>query len=201
MSRLVSNTVDILIARTRQTVNYSVPEDFATELLGICQQIINIALKEITVTATFNTTADTQLYSVKTDLSSSACDIVSISRSTRGELDYVKSLEDLSAYDIDWFSATDADEFLAWAKVGRDYFIIYPAKGGASSVSVVYVKETTIYTDYSALTTETMEVSDESVELVLKLAEALLLIRSRNTEVLGLTVDSLTSLFESKLNV
>lgn len=200
MARLVSDTVDILRTRVRQLGEIAINEDVATEILGICQQIANIALQRVTTSTAFATTGGQQLYTTRTDIASDVADLVSISEGNR-ELNEVENLEDLSAYDVDWFSATAAANFLAWAKFGRDYFIVYPAKTGASSVNVVYVTDTTIYTDYSALTTEEMEVSDEDVELVLKLAEAVLLIRARNPETLVTKITALVDLLKAKTNV
>jgi hypothetical protein len=198
MTRPIQDTVDLLLLRTRQTAGISVTNDEAVYILTICQQIANVALREVTTTTSFATTADIQLYETRTDLAADAVDIVDVSRSTRGELDNLTNLEDLSAYDIDWFSATDASEFLAWSAIGRDYFIIYPAKGGASSVDITYVDATPIEDTYAD--DGNMTLSDESVELALKLAEAVILIKSRNTEVLGIAIETLKDLLGAIIN-
>lgn len=195
-TRTVQATVDILLARTRQSGGIAINEDLATEVLGICQQIVNTALRRIIVSTAFATTGGQQLYpfsNVDTDL----IDIVSIEEGNR-ELHEAEQLEDFSAYDQTWFATTGATSFLGWAQIGRDYFILYPAKTGASSVTLSYVQATTIYTDYSALTTETMELNDEDTELVLKLAEAVLLIRARTVETLRDTITGFIDLWEAK---
>jgi tRNA threonylcarbamoyladenosine modification (KEOPS) complex Pcc1 subunit len=195
MSRLVSDTVDILLARTRQSGGIAVDPDFATEVLGICQQIVNTSLQRILVVASFATTGGQQLYPFS-DVDTDLIDIVSIEEGNR-ELHQAVTLEDLSAYDSTFFTTTGASAFIGWAQMGRDYFILYPAKTAASSVTVTYVQATTIYTDYSALTTEAMELNDEDVEMVLKLAEATLLIRARTVEPLRNTIKSFIDLLEA----
>lgn len=63
--------------------------------------------------------------------------------------------------------------------IGRSYFILYPGKAGASSVSITSIKDLTIYTDYSALGATAMELPDEEVEIALKVAEIVALARRR----------------------
>lgn len=180
MSRLVSTTTDQLLARVRQSGGVAADVDDAVKILTICQQIINVKLQRVITTTALTTLKQKLVYSISSDLTN-AIDVVDVTESNRS-LTKIKRLSDFSAYETNWFRNITGTRFEAWHQVGRDFLIIYPGKAANSAVSVDHVKATTIYTDYSALTTENMELPDEDVDLVLRLAETVFLARARKVD-------------------
>lgn len=181
MSRTVSSVVDILVARARQDGGIALTDDFATQLLTLCQQHINIALRRVTVTETLATAAS-DFFIALTELTTCA-GILSVTEDNRA-LTPCTSLADFAAYELAWFANVTGTRFEAWTQLGRDWLVIYPAKAAISSVVVTSIKATTIYSTYSTLGTAAMELSDEDVDLALKLAEFILLTRKRKPAIL-----------------
>jgi hypothetical protein len=178
MSRNVGPTVDTLLTRVRQSGSIAVDEDYATQILTICQQILNIYLKRIVTSTTLTTLAEKLVYSIPSDLTT-AVDVTDVTESSRS-LRHCPSLKDFASYELNWFRNITATRFEAWCQVSRDLLIIYPGKAANSSVVVEHVKATTIYTDYSAAYNTALELPDEEIDYALRLAEAVLLLRARN---------------------
>lgn len=198
MARQIVSEVDYLMARVRQTGGTAINEDLATEILTTCQQVINIALKKVVSSTPFSTTSGQLLYSIRTDIGSDAVELVSVDQSGR-ELLKAPRLLDLAAYDINFYSTSSGTRLEAWCSIGRDYFILYPGCSSSQTVNLNYVKATTIYTDYSALTgSDYMELPDEAVELAQKLSECILLMRSRDYTLIEHHIDSFLDLFKAK---
>ena len=196
MARTLGTTTDILTSRIRQSGNIGVTNDFAVQVLTTAQQYINILLKRVITTESLTTLKEKQVYSIADDLTN-AIDIVSVSESNR-ELFHCKDFSELSAYEENWFRNITATRFEAWHQIARDYFIIYPAKAANSSVSVEFVKATTISTDYTTDSGNNLELPDEDVEAVLKLSEIILLVRGRNFTPIKKTARSLIDILEAK---
>ena len=190
MARALNTSVDLVLDRVRQSGGIAVTNDFTIKLLTYCQQIVNIALKRIIVSETFSTSAEQLIYPMS-DLTT-AVDIVSIDESNRS-LFHIKNINDFSAYEKNWFRNITATRFEAWGQIGRDYFIIYPGKASASSVTIESVKETTIYTDYSTEGANNFELPDEDAEIAIKLCETILLVRSRKYDLVKSNVEALTA--------
>ena len=139
MSRNIGPTVEILLQRVRQTGGLAVDEDFATQIFTIAQQFTNAVLRRVFTSETLTTSKEKLLYSISSDLTN-AIDIVSITESTR-ELVKCNSIADFSAYEQNWFRNITATRFEAWHQLSRDFFILYPGKASASSVTVEFVRQ------------------------------------------------------------
>lgn len=179
MPRDYNTTVDLLQSRIRQAGNIAVTQNFATEVLSRCEQIINAYLGSVKATTSFSTGAKTLVYDYRSTLTA-AVDIIEITESDRA-LIKLNRIEDLSAYDIDWFRKVDGTEFTFWLQIARDTLIIYPGKAsaGSSDLEITYTKLTTGYATYAAAGSKNFELPDEDVELALALAEIILLARGR----------------------
>lgn len=177
MARTAGDTVDILLDRVRQADDTAATQDLAISILSHCQKLINERIREYVGSDTLSTTADTLIYSYRSSIAD-ARDILSIREGNR-ELRKVESFNEFSAYDTDWFTQTGS-RFEAWMQLGRDLLIIYPAKTGDSSVTVVFSKRTGTYSDYITDSGTNMDLSDENIELVVSLAEIILLIRYKD---------------------
>lgn len=195
MARNIGPTVDILLSRVRQSGGISITTNNATQILTICQQIVNIILKRKITTESF-ATAKSQLFYPMSDLAS-VIDIVSVSESSR-ELFECKRLTDFSAYEKGWFRNITGSRFEAWHQIGRDYFIIYPGKASASSVDIEYVHATAISSDYTGDYATALELPDEDIEGVLRLSEIILTLRDRSTDDLNIVIQHFMTFLESK---
>lgn len=192
MSRDYQTTVDLLIQRVRQTGGVAVTQDFATEVLGKCERLLNAHLKRVIASDTFTTTAKQQIYDYRSTLTD-AVDILEVSESSR-TLFECKELSVFSAYEVGWFRNITATRFEAWHQIARDFLIIYPAKAANSSVVVTYTKLLDAYTTYAAASGNNMSLPDEDVETALALAEVILLARNRNAKQIAVRLDPLITL-------
>ena len=189
MARAYTTVVDTLITRTRHGGGIAVTQDFATKILSLCQQIVNVATREITGTATVTLTADTLFYELPT-LLPNALDVIDVKDSSGRHLIRCKSIYEFSTLDTHWYTATGS-RFEAWYQISRDYLIVYPAQTSGQQVTVDYVTATTIRDNYSALSGINMDLPDDKVDLALKLAETVLMIRARDTSLLKENFNSL----------
>lgn len=173
------DAVDLLQQRVRQEGNIAVTQNFATTVLSRCERLINAYLRRVTASTSFTTTAYTTIYNYRATLTT-AIDILSVKESNR-EISWC-SMADLSAYDQAWFRRTSqesTERFEFWTQIGRDAFILYPAKKVNSAVTVEYSKLVTGYTTYAAVASVAFELPRDDAEYAIALAEIILLARSR----------------------
>jgi len=176
--------VDLLQQRVRQEGNIAITQNFATTVLSRCERLINTYLRRVTASIDFATTAYETIYDYRADFvtqdTAYAVDILHVTESDR-EIPWC-SMADLSAYDQAWFrrsvsEATGRFEF--WTQIGRDAFILYPAKDDASEVTIEYSKLVTGYTTYASVAAVAFELPRDDAEYAIALAEIILLSRSR----------------------
>lgn len=176
MARSAGSITDTLLARVRQTGAPGTTNDFAMQILSKCQRIVNAGLKRVTASTSYTTAANTLVYLYRNTLTS-AVDILTVKEGTR-ELQRCDSLLDLEAYDADW-PTTTGTRFEFWLQLGRDLLILYPAKIGASSVTVIYSTLTTEYDNYAEDSGTNTDLSDEDINIALGIAEVVLLLRNK----------------------
>lgn len=195
MAVSIGSLTDMLLLRTRQSGGVAFDEDFAIEILTTCQLMANIALKRVITSESFATTGEQLIYPIS-DLTASA-GITSMVESNR-ELDICKQLSDFSAYETNWFRNVTGTRFEAWCQLARDYFVLYPAKAGSSSLTIYSIKSTTISTDYTTDYSNNLDLPDEDAEIVLKLSELVLLSSARKPDILKTTLAITLDLLEAK---
>ncbi len=169
------NGVDLLQQRIRQEGNIAVTQNFATEVLSRCERLINAYLRRVTASTSFTTTAYTTIYNYRATLTA-AIDIMSVTESNR-EIPFA-TMDALSAYDQIWFRRTGT-RFEFWTQIGRDAFILYPAKVANSAVTVEYSKLVAGYTTYASVASVAFELPRDDAEYAIALAEIILLARSK----------------------
>jgi len=196
MARTIGATTDILLSRVRRSGNITPTNNFAIQVLTTCQQYANILLKQVIVTETFATTKEKLFYSLS-DFTAANLGIASISESNR-ELFHCREIEEFSAYENGWFRNITGTRFEAWHQIALDYFILYPGKAAASSISADLIKATTVSTDYTTDYSDNFELADEDVEVALKLAEIVLLIQAREAKPIINLIKSLNDLLKAK---
>lgn len=180
MARDYQTTVDLLVQRVRQAGGVAVTQNFATEVLGKCERLLNAYLKRIITSSSFTTTAKQQIYDYRATLTD-AVDILEVSESSR-VLFKIDMISQFSAYEVGWFRNITGTRFEAWHQIARDFLIIYPAKATNSSVTITYTKLVAAYTTYASASGKNMSLPDEDVETALALAEIVLLARNRNAD-------------------
>jgi hypothetical protein len=160
-------------------VPYSVTQVY--NILSKCQQLVNLLIGRVTDTGTLTTVANTYFYDLRTELPT-AMRIISVVESGR-TLRRFTAFNMFAEYSRTWLADTGS-RFEAWHQLGAHYLIVYPAKVGASSAEVTFVKATAAM----ATQTDTFELADEDVPLVIDLAEILLLVSIRRYEELKLRI-------------
>jgi len=161
-----------LLTRVRMSGTVAYSEANIYDLLSKCQQLVNYLIGRYTATGTITTVANTYFYTFSSDLSS-GMRIVSMSESNR-EIPELPDWRELGQYSRTWLDDTGT-RFECFAHIGHDLILIYPAKTGASSVDVTYVAIPTVLDE----STDNFSLPDDDVELVIDLAEIILLTSSR----------------------
>lgn len=177
MARTLGPTIEQILRRVRQEGGLAIDLDAAVKWFSRCNRTANMVLKRVLTSESFTTVKQKLVYNIRADIAN-CLDMLTVVEGTR-ELLRCKTIDDLSAYDIDWFRKIDGTQFEAWVQVARDLFILYPAKAAGSSVTVTYVKLLTAYTELQNEYTEELELPDEDVEFAMLLTELVLLSRNR----------------------
>jgi hypothetical protein len=192
----IGPAVETILRRVRQSGSIAFSEDTATQLLTICQQILNIALRRVFVSETLTTKKEKLVYSISSDLTN-AVDIVSIVEGNR-ELLMCQSLAEFDAIETNWFRNITATRFEAWHQPSRDLFIIYPGKAANSSVTIESVKATTVYSDFSTYYNTALEFNEEDYETLFRLTELIILASARKPKPFTSTFEIFKRLMEAK---
>lgn len=190
MTRYVGPTIEQILRRVRQEGGLAIAPDTAVQWFSKCNQVANGVLGRVIATETFATVKQKLVYNIPADLPN-VLRIISVSESTR-ELLHCATLDDLAAYDEDWFRAVSGTQFEAWAQLSRDLFILYPGKAAVSSVTVEYVKLLTSYTSFSGNYDDALDLPPEDVEFAMLLTEAVLLSRNRKYEAVATRIKRIT---------
>lgn len=180
MTKFAGPTTEILLRRIREQGGTAIPPDFALSILSKCQRLVNTGLRKVVSSSTLSTTARQLVYTYRT-LLSGAIDIISLVDGNR-TLTKCDNLSELSALSITWFRDTDTQHNI-WCQVGRDLLIIYPAMTSNSSLTAHYSTLTTDLNDFTGQYNTALEMPDDDVELMLGLAEIILLIHLRKTDI------------------
>lgn len=195
MSRTVKSIVDELLERIRQEGGVVTTTDFATEIVSHSQRIINAGVRSVVGSAVLTTLAEKLIYRYRDELTSSV-DVLSVAEGNR-ELLRFNSLADLTAYDPDWFRAITGTRFEGWCQIGRGLLVVYPGKAAASAVTVTYSTLTTAYTSYSSDGATNVDLPDEDVEMLVGVAEVMLLVRLREFDLLTKRLEVLSETFKA----
>lgn len=193
MSRTLGPTTEILMRRVRQEGGLAVDPDFAIEIYTRCEQIINAFTKRIITSDTLTVPKEKLLFNLQTEFSD-AIEVLDLRASGR-RIEKMDNLTVLFAYDVDGFRCIDGTRVEAWCPINRDLFLIYPGLASAGSLSIDYVKLLTIYTDFIGAYDTACGLVDEDVEMALKLAEIVLLIRFRQLTAAVQSVDLFTETY------
>lgn len=144
----------------------------ARPFLSHAQRLVNAGLRAVIGEAVLVTEPYRLIYPVAA-LLPNAVHIESVREADRDLADV--TWESLWHTDGSWFRRT-GDRFEAFARIGRDLLVVYPAKKVASSITVVYTALTANLTQDSIAT----DLDDTLHAPMLALAESLLYLRARD---------------------
>lgn len=172
--------INILLYRCRQTGSVALDPDFAIELMSMVEDMVATKLNRNVSDETFVTEPYRIIYPMSALTSSNR--IASMNNGT-ADLHNAKNLDELSAFNAGWFRETGT-EFKVWSQIANSYFVVWPAKTTASSITVSASRQITRLTDFSSQSGTEISLPREDHELLLKMCEAIALLRSRDVELL-----------------
>ncbi len=172
MAEVVQTLIDTVLRRVRDTQAAATSRSLVLSLLSEVQRIVNAHTGDVISSASLTTVAFKQIYKLSDDVPNAV--------KVRGVRDGSRDLElsrweELARGDVQWFRRVGG-QFEIFSTIGRDILVVHPARDAASSVTVDYVKLTTALT----LETDTTEIDDDNIPLLLDIIESLLLLRVRN---------------------
>lgn len=167
-----ANLINETARRLRDTLNTGYSRVLVLNVLNRCQDALNIRLGLVHGSATFNT-SNTSLYSTSAIATDYAYPVQLFDANQR-EIDHVK-FDALTNQDDDWLR-TFGNRPEIFAPIGRELLVVSPIPYVSMQLTLRYVKHTTALTDGAT----TIDIPDEHKPLLLDLAEAVLLLRSRD---------------------
>lgn len=172
MTTIAGVVITKALQRVRDPQGSAHTRVFVRTILSHAQRIINAIFRDVRVTSTFTTEASRLAYPVQSNLTDNLR-IVSITH--EGSELAVETLAGLQGSDPSW-PRTRGAKIQAFASVGRDLLLLYPALDRNSTVEITSIKDTgLIIGEDSAL-----DLPDERVKTALDFTEILLLIRQRD---------------------
>jgi hypothetical protein len=173
-------TVETILAnayeRCEDTGRAATAEALAITICSHMQQVANIHTRSVLSEASLTTDASRTLYELSE--ASTVARIDSVREGTRELLP--ATLSDLFTIDTG-FLRTTASQFEHFVVLARNLLLIYPAKVGSSSVTVVGPKITTALT----ATSDAIELQDQHLPLLTDLVTAQMLFKRRHFEALS----------------
>jgi hypothetical protein len=175
---------------------------YAKTLLSVAQRYINAAEENSLVEISFTTTPYQTLYEIDADPvlgtggSSPIIKIVSIQddASTKGKDIGEAPFQQIYTTDFGWFRRV-GPRFLAWARVGRDCWVLYPAQSSAVQIGITAVPYIVDLVNDSDLFT----VTDDVIPQVMDLAEAMALFKMGEYKAAAIPLGRLQESYKAEL--
>jgi hypothetical protein len=165
--------IDLLRKRTRTEGIVPHSDAFMLDILSKAQRMVNARKQYVLVEEAFSTSPYQIVYDLRTTFPN-AVDIVRIEKS-EVRLIHLENWRQLWLMSSGWFRQTGTTARI-WSKVGRTHFMIWPGVATAYSVNVLYSKLCNkLEEDVTAL-----EVPDDEMHEVLRVAEMVMSVRSGN---------------------
>ena len=165
--------IDLLRKRTRTEGVVPHSDAFMLDVLSKAQRMVNARKQHVLVEEAFNTSPYQIVYDLRTTFPD-AIDIVRIEKS-EVRLIHLANWRQLWLMSSGWFRQTGTTARV-WSKIGRTHFIIWPGVATAYSVNVLYSKLCNkLEENVTAL-----EVDDDEMYEVLRVAEMVMSVRSGN---------------------
>ena len=184
--RTASSLTNEVLTRVRDPNGKMHTAAFVRDRLTDAQRVLNGILEYVIANTTISVSASRQFYQVSVSVPSAIRVVGFRGSGTVRAVAQVPSLDSLLIYGPYW-SRELGDHYLAWAAVGRELVVLYPALRVDGSIGCVYVK----LTDAFVSTSTTSEFSPEQCGPLVTLVEALLLLRQRDLAACARTISRL----------
>jgi len=173
MPYVAGQLVDQLLARVRDTHALGTSRVTCRLLLTHLQRIVNARDGYVVDTLSFPTVPYQQIYKVSDPAQAPAA--LRMLGVQEGARDLKKVLwKEFWYFDRAWGRAI-GPQFELWSMIGRDLLVLWPSKPAADTVTLVYAKLTADLSD----DTVAIELPDDTVPLLVDLAEALICLKQR----------------------
>lgn len=140
------------------------------------QMFVNLAEHNIVTTANFTPTANVVLYLLSTILPD-AITILDVRVTGTGPLDGPCDWHGFAGNSLTWLTDTGT-AYVAWSQIGKDILAIVPAMAVPVQVVIRYINQLTTITTGG----QSMQVPDDTVEHVTRLAELICRIKTRQLQ-------------------
>jgi hypothetical protein len=169
---------DILMERVRAEGGVAFDKDAVVVLLSYCQKMLNYSFGILKTTTIKTIVAGTLLYEYGALLAYTR--ILRITENDR-LLFEAKSPQELESYARSYSAAAvaAATRFEVWCQLGYNYICFFPILTSDVDVAITYVTDTATLTSYTTHYNTALELPDDDIELVIGLAELVLLIQAR----------------------
>jgi len=193
MAEAAGTLVSALLRRVRDPQALANTRDFTRSILSDCQRLINARSGRVLETTTAFATEPMRMFYPLAASVPTAVRVVAVREGGR-DLDRI-TLKQLNQISTNWFRRIGY-RFEAFAEVGRDLLVIYPAKTVVSAVDIVAVK----LTDSLVNDDEATDLPDEDLHDVMELAEAILLTKMRDIDTVKPLIERITKRTKDKLS-
>ena len=170
---LAATLTDTLLRRVRDQQGLAHSRDFARSCLSHAQRILNCAIGVVTESLTLATSPTMMVYSTS-GFVPAAARVLTVREDGR-DLAPLTNPVQLAHLSLTWFRDI-GPRFEAWCPVGRDLFVVYPAKRSASTMEVKYAKLTNVLAGEA----DSTEMPEEYSDYIISLAECFLLLKQRD---------------------
>ena len=190
-----AGTLRAIVQRRVRDINATYHANaFVLDILSRTQRLINVGTQLVKASATLTLNANQQLYTINTDVSTSAVDVLKVTYQNQ-DLDK-QTFTELNQIDRRWWRKVGSKPE-TWAQIGRTLLVVHPAVSQSSSVTVTYSKLTNdLVADATAL-----EISEDTDLMVVDLTQAILEIRQRDFDQAIESIGRFTDRFQGEFGL
>jgi hypothetical protein len=187
MSQPVAGLIDVAGQRAFDPHFTGTSRAFVRDLFSRCQQFVNAAFDSTIVVQPMATGPQLQVYNF--ERVTPANDVLRIKSVRDGSRDLSRiEFDRLKHIDNHWFGRS-GPRFRSFAILGRRILVIHPQRTVASEVNVVYTQQLPVLDQESA----TVNLPDDQLPLLVKMVEAMILLKQRDLDKLKPLLDGLTA--------
>lgn len=179
--------IDTVLGRVFDPAGTGTSRDTVRDLLGRAAQVINAAFDSTIVSASMPTSPNLQVYNF--ERIAAANDVLRIKAVRRANRDLSRiDFSRLKQISMRWFGRSGR-RFETFAVLGRRILIVHPQQSAASSINVVYTQQLPRLN----VDADTVNLPSDNIPPLLKLTEALVLLKQRDLDKLKPLLDELTA--------
>lgn len=174
MATSAHTLIDQVLQRVRSPEGVTAPRDFVRRMLSVSQNLVNAKLNLVFDDATLVTEPQRVFYPVKAMLPGAQKPLF-VKEGARSLV--------YTPWRTFWYMKRGwpreiAERYQLWSLIGRDVLVVWPASRVATALTVTSTRLCASVADEDAL----MELPDDTLPMVVDLAEVLTLLRMRNLD-------------------